>query len=214
MNLILKVFNKLRYIIMYSFFKIKWRILNKHNFTTVERLFPLNVVNVGNNSYGSLDVFTWNAENEKLVIGNYVSIAPGVKFVLGGNHRLDSFSTYPFKVMMLGDKNEATSKGRIIVEDDVWIGMDSLILSGVTIGKGAVIAARSVVTKDVPPYSVVAGNPAKVIKYRFDEDIIGELKTIDFNKIDYKFVEKNISDLYKPLNKELLTKIMLELYNK
>ncbi|MEC5270294.1 CatB-related O-acetyltransferase [Heyndrickxia coagulans] len=199
---------------MYSFFKIKWRILNKHNFTTVERLFPLNVVNVGNNSYGSLDVFTWNAENEKLVIGNYVSIAPGVKFVLGGNHRLDSFSTYPFKVMMLGDKNEATSKGRIIVEDDVWIGMDSLILSGVTIGKGAVIAARSVVTKDVPPYSVVAGNPAKVIKYRFDEDIIGELKTIDFNKIDYKFVEKNISDLYKPLNKELLTKIMLELYNK
>jgi len=117
-------------------------------------------------------------------------------FILGGNHNIETFSTYPFKVMFRGDKQEAWSKGPIIVEDDVWIGARSLILSGVTIGKGAIVAAGSVITKNVPPYSIVGGNPAKIIRFRFEDNIIKELLEIDYSKIDRKFVLDNIDHLY------------------
>ena len=78
---------------------------------------------------------------------------------------------------------EGTSKGDIIVGDDIWIGYGAVILSGITIGQGAIIGAGAIVTKNVPPYAVVGENPAKIIKYRFEENIIKELLRIDFNKI-------------------------------
>jgi len=189
-------------------FKKKWKRVNKHNFTNPRNVFPIQRVEVGKYSYGPLNVRTWEAENEKLIIGNFVSIAEDVLFILGGNHNIETFSTYPFKVMFQGDKQEAWSKGPIIVEDDVWIGARSLILSGVTIGKGAIIAAGSVVTKNVPPYSIVGGNPAKIIRFRFEDDIIKELLEIDYSKIDKKFVLDNIDHLY---NKKSLKVIIDQL---
>ncbi|RDI90821.1 hypothetical protein Ob7_07110 [Thermosipho africanus Ob7] len=198
----------LNYIKLYSF-KKKWREKNKHNETNPVNLFPIDIVKVGYYSYGPLEVYSWGAKNERLEIGNFVSIASGVKFILGGNHTIDTFSTYPFKVKFLGEKTEAWSKGPIIVEDDVWIGMDSMILSGVKIGKGAIIAARSVVVKDVPPYAIVAGNPAKIVKYRFKDEIIQKLLNVDLLKLlDKSFVENNVDLLYKNLDFELLMKLI------
>ncbi|HEO8419441.1 TPA: CatB-related O-acetyltransferase [Yersinia enterocolitica] len=185
----------------------RWRKLNLHNETNATSLFPLDVVKVGKCTYGSLDVVYFNNDNERLVIGDYVSIAPGVKFILGGNHNLNTLSTFPFKVKQLGATSEAWTKGAIIVEDDVWIGLNSVILSGVTIGKGAVIAAGSIVTKSVPPFSIVGGNPAKIIKYRFDTEIRAELVNFDFGFLTNQFVKNNIDILYTPLDKETLTLI-------
>lgn len=199
---------KIMYYVKLYFFKKKFRKLNKHNYIYPKNIFPLNKVRIGKYSYGQLNVYFWNAENEKLIIGNFVSIAEGVKFVLGGNHYYNTLSTYPFKVKFLGYENEAWSKGPIIIEDDVWIGMDVSIMSGVKIGKGAVVAARSVVTKDIPPYAIVAGNPARIIKYRFEKEMIDKIKDIDLIKlIENGFIKENINLLYNNLDNDIIIKI-------
>jgi len=188
-------------------FRRTWRSRNKHNFTVPRNIFPLEKVTVGEMSYGPLQVYTWGAENEKLVIGNYVSIATGVKFLLGGGHHYDTFVTYPFKVKLLHEESEAVSKGPIIIGDDVWIGMDSLILSGVRVGKGAVIGARSVVTKDVPPYAIIAGNPARILKYRFTEEMIDKLGAIEIQGIKEVITKSNVEYFYRPLDSAVLKSI-------
>lgn len=160
----------------------KWRKLNKHNKTKMANVFDMSKVEVKNYSYGPLFVETFGLESEKLSIGNFCSIAYGVKFLLGGEHDYKKVSTYPFHVHVFHDGVDAISKGHIVIKDDVWIGYNSLILSGVEIGQGAVIAAGSVVTKDIPPYAIAAGVPARVIKYRFDKEIIAELLKIDYSK--------------------------------
>lgn len=146
----------------------KWRKRNTHNLTTVANLFPLDKVSVGKGTYGSLCVRTYANESERLQIGNWCSIAADVVFVLGGEHNYQKFSTYPFNRVLF--KEQTATKGKIIVEDDVWIGYGSVILSGVTIGRGGVIAAGSVIAKDVPPYAIVSNG--RIIKYRFSEDVI------------------------------------------
>ncbi|QQS36858.1 MAG: CatB-related O-acetyltransferase [Ignavibacteriales bacterium] len=194
------------------FFKKKWRIKNKHNSTYPINLFPLNRVEVGYLSYGPLEVYSWGAENENLRIGNLVSIAKGVKFLLGGNHEHNLISTFPFKVRVMDQKSEAYSKGPIRIMDDVWIGMDVIILSGLTIHQGAVIAAGSVVISDVPAYAIVGGNPAKILKYRFDFPIIEKLLLLDFSRISKKFIELNIDKLYSnPSDLNILDFISQEL---
>ena len=95
---------------------------------------------------------------------------------------------------------EAISKGDIIVDDDVWIGYGATILSGVHIGQGAVIAAGAVVTKDVPPYAIVGGVPAKVIKYRFSPEIIQQLMKLDYSKLTEDMIRERIDDLYTSLD--------------
>lgn len=114
----------------------------------------------------------WNYD--KLYIGNYVCIGAEAIILMGGNntHRMDWFSCYPFMEKI---KDAYISKGDTIIHDGVWIGMRAIIMPGVQIGEGAVIAANSVVTKDVSPYSIVGGNPAVFIKNRFDENTIAEL---------------------------------------
>ncbi|AMK11673.1 CatB-related O-acetyltransferase [Pseudodesulfovibrio indicus] len=108
---------------------------------------------------------------DKLVIGNFCSIGSGATFLMAGNqgHRHDWISTYPFHYF--SDFSQAEDgferKGDTVIGNDVWIGTEAMIMPGINVGDGAVIAARAMVTKDVPPYAVVGGNPAKTIRYRF-----------------------------------------------
>ncbi|MCH1923566.1 Vat family streptogramin A O-acetyltransferase [Shewanella sp. C32] len=122
---------------------------------------------------------------DKLVIGKFCAIAKDVKFIMNGaNHKLSGFSTYPFQIFGNGWEKvmptaaELPYKGDTHVGNDVWIGYEATIMPGVTIGSGAIIASKSVVTADVPAYSIVGGNPAKVIKYRFEPDTITQLLDI------------------------------------
>lgn len=163
--------------------KIYWRKKNKHNRTIMGKNFATSRVSVGKGTYGPLNVYTFDNEDEFLQLGNYCSIGPEVVFLLGGEHDYKNFSTYPFK-NFFNNESESITKGKVVVEDDVWIGYGATILSGIRIGKGAVVGAKSVVTRDVPDYAIVAGNPAKVLKYRFDEEIINELKKFDYSKIE------------------------------
>lgn len=179
-------------------FKKKWRKLNPNNYTNAEDIFNSSCVDVGDYTYGGLHVLTYNNDN-KLKIGRFCSIAPEVMFVLSADHYTQHMSSYPYKVWVMKENQEGISKGDIIVEDDVWIGFRSIILSGVHIGKGSVIAAGSVVTKDVPPYAIVGGVPAKVIKYRFSDEIITELMKIDYSKLTEEMIKNHIDSLYTDL---------------
>jgi len=126
-------------------------------------------------------VLSWG-EGAKLKIGNFCSIAHGVIVFLGGEHRSDWVTTYAFSVTWPEVAGHITghpkTKGNVVIGNDVWIGLNACILSGVTIGDGAVIGAQAVVAKNVPPYAIVAGNPARVIRYRFDEQVIAKLLAI------------------------------------
>ncbi len=179
-------------------FKRKWRKLNPKNFTNAEDLFDPNCVSVGDYTYGGLRVLTYN-QNSKLKIGKFCSIAQEVMFVLSADHYTNHISSYPYKVWIMKEGQEGTSKGNITVDDDVWIGFRSTILSGVHIGQGAVIAAGSVVTKDVPPYAIVGGVPAKVIKYRFESEIVEELLKIDYRRLTDEMIKEHIDELYTDL---------------
>lgn len=125
-------------------------------------------------------LFNWPEFGDSLYIGKFCSIASGVQFIMGSaNHRISSISTYPFNVFG-GAWAENTPphlsqlpfKGDTVIGNDVWIGRDSVIMPGVKIGDGAIIAAYSVVVKDIEPYTVAGGNPARPIKKRFDEELI------------------------------------------
>lgn len=126
---------------------------------------------VGVGSYGLPAVHDWH-EGTTLVVGAYTSIADDVHIFLGGHHRIDWVSCYPFPKFIeeaKGIQGFGGSRGDVVVGNDVWLASGCTILSGVTIGDGAVVAARAVVARDVPPYAIVAGNPARQIGWRFDE---------------------------------------------
>ena len=132
------------------------------------------VITIGHGTYGEPIVVYHEGDTATVRIGKYCSIAQAVCIMPGGNHRTDWVSTYPFRLRYglegaLRDGHPA-SKGDVNIGNDVWIGNEALILSGVTIGDGAVVAARTVVTRDVPPYGIVAGNPGRVVAHRFSED--------------------------------------------
>lgn len=138
---------------------------------------------VGSNTYGHDNIKIIDAgEGKTLKIGKFCSIAHGVVVFLGANHRVDWFTTYPFGHHMENefpkvkkDHGHPATKGDVIVGNDVWIATNAVIMSGVKIGDGAVVGAYSVVTKDVPPYTIVAGNPAKQIRKRFSDEVINKL---------------------------------------
>lgn len=131
-------------------------------------------------------LYHYPINGDKLKIGKFCSIACGARFLFtSGNHTLGSLSTYTFPIFFtewgldVKDITDAwNNKGDIVVGNDVWIGFEAVIMSGVTIGDGAVIGTRAVVTKEVPPYTIVGGVPAKPIKKRFDDDVIERLEAL------------------------------------
>lgn len=160
-----------------------WRERNKHNGTALKNITDISLIECGNYTYGDLDVIASKGIESKLRIGHFCSIASEVKFFLTGNHEMKSVSTFPFGVRLFGELPKGLGNGNIIIEDDVWIGQRAMIMSGVKIGQGAVIGAGAVVTKNVPPYAIVGGVPAKIIRYRFTSDIISELLRLEYSKL-------------------------------
>lgn len=123
---------------------------------------------MGVGTYGTPIVHDWK-EGTTLKIGAYCSIADNVQIMLGGNHRTDWLTTYPFYSFIKELPTPELKKGDVVIGNDVWLGSGCRILTGVTIGDGAIVAAGSVETKPVQPYEIVGGNPARHIRYRFDE---------------------------------------------
>ncbi len=148
-----------------------------NDFMSAPRMFEQNNV-----------LYHYPINHERLVIGKFCSIACGAKFLFNcANHTLKSLSTYTFPLFYEDwslDKSDVASawdnKGDIIIGNDVWIGYEAVIMAGVRIGDGAIVGTRAVVTKDVPPYTIVGGVPARPIRKRFDEDTIRKLETLQW----------------------------------
>ncbi len=210
---------------IYYFFYFKFRkLMNPTGNPSIDRYVKLSghKVRIGAYSYGFEDtgVLSWN-ENIEISIGRFCSVASGLKLYCGGNHRVDWISTFPFghihtKYIKVPPVNGTPStNGNITIGNDVWIGRDVTILSGITIGDGAIIASNAHVVKDVEPYSIVGGNPAKFIKYRFDDNTIKFLLNLKWWNLRKDEIEKivpylcmqktdnlidNISNIEKVLN--------------
>lgn len=139
---------------------------------------------------------------DRLIIGKFCALARGVKFIMNGaNHKLDGFSTYPFQIFGNGwervtpQAGELPYKGDTIVGNDVWIGYEAIVMPGVQIGDGAIVAAKSVVVSDVAPYTIVGGNPAKLIRQRFDDHIIHTLLDIAWWNWDIEKITQNLEKI-------------------
>jgi len=197
-----KVYKKLNKIIDKLIFIKKYKKYNLHNETIPLGDFRLSSVEIGNYSYGLVDVTDYSNNLATVRIGHFCSIARDVKFILGGDHSTQNLSTFPFKVKFGLLEREAESKGHIIIEDDVWIGVNCVILSGVTIGQGSVVSAGSVITKNIPPYAIVGGVPAKIIKFRFSERIISKMLKIKYSRLTKEIVINNIDLFYEKINEE------------
>jgi len=147
-------------------------------------------------------LYQYPINKDKLIIGQFCAIACNAKFLMtSGNHTLKSLSNYTFPIFgeewdkTMNPKDAWDNKGDIVIGNDVWIGYDSIIMSGVTIGNGAIIGTRAVVTKDVPPYTIVGGVPAKVIKKRFSDDVISKLLKINWWDWHYERIQTNIKHI-------------------
>lgn len=145
-------------------------------------------------------LYHYPVNHDRLVIGKFCSIACGAKFLFtSANHAMHSLSTYPFPLLFEEwglDKADVTqawdNKGDIVVGNDVWIGYEAVILAGVTIGDGAIIGARAVVTKDVEPYTIVGGIPAKHIRRRFSDETIAQLESMQWWNWPHERIARNI----------------------
>lgn len=143
--------------------------------------------------------------NDRLIIGKFCSIACGAKFLFNSaNHALKPIATYPFPIFwkewgleMTAITDAWDNKGDIVIGNDVWIGYEAVIMSGVTIGDGAIIGTRAVVTKDVPPYAIVGGVPAKIIRKRFDDKTIGTLLRLQWWNWPPEKIKRNLKTIWQ-----------------
>ena len=139
---------------------------------------------------------------DRLIIGKFCALARGIKFIMNGaNHKLEGFSTYPFQIFGNGwekvapQAGELPYKGDTVIGNDVWIGYEAVMMPGVQVGDGAIIAAKSVVVSDVAPYTIVGGNPAKCIRQRFDDDTIQSLLKIAWWNWDIEKITRNLENI-------------------
>ncbi|RDA65499.1 Vat family streptogramin A O-acetyltransferase [Hafnia paralvei] len=153
---------------------------------------------------------------DKLVIGKFCAIAKGVQFIMNGaNHKLSGFSTFPFYIFGNGwekampQPEDLPFKGDTIIGNDVWIGYKALIMPGVKIGNGAIISSQSVVTTDVPAYTIVGGNPAKVIKKRFSDEVVCELEKLAWWDWPVEEITKHLTAIMSNDIKTLRTKFTM-----
>ena len=172
----------------------------------VDKCHLLGKISIGNNTSVNGPNTDIHCVVNSVKIGNFCSIARNVS-IQEYNHFFSHATSYFIKHYLFGDnwEKEITSKGDIIIGNDVWIGTQCVILSGVEIGNGAVIAANSVVTKNIPPFAIAAGSPAKVIKYRFDKQIIEKLQTVKWWNWSVEKIKNNY-DFFKD-------KLTLEKFN-
>lgn len=187
----------------YCWMQKKWRRRNSHNFTKINVISNnTSNITIGNGTYGEIKAFN-DSFDKKLIIGSFCSIALDVTFIVALDHNIATASSFPFKQIYGLEKDnyyDAVSKGSIVVSDDVWIGYGATILSGISIGQGAVIGAGAVVTSDVPPYAIVGGVPAKVIKFRFTKPVVDFLLTCDYSKLTQELIKEHIEELYQNIN--------------
>jgi virginiamycin A acetyltransferase len=139
---------------------------------------------------------------DRLMIGKFCALARGIKFIMNGaNHKLDGFSTYPFQIFRNGWEKvtprleELPYKGNTIVGNDVWIGYEAVIMPGIQIGDGAIVAAKSVVVSNIPPYAIFGGNPAKCIRPRFDDKVIQSLLEVAWWNWDIEKITRNLDKI-------------------
>lgn len=163
------------------------------------RLMKQGRVIVGDHTYGwqsmNVDVYQ-GCEGVKVKIGKFCSIGPNLRIITSGIHPTDWVSTYPFRARWdlpgkFQDGMPAT-RGDVIIGNDVWIGTEVMILSGVTVGHGAIIASRALVTKDVPPYAIIGGNPAKVIRLRFSDNEIQKMLELEWWNWDVEMIKSKV----------------------
>jgi virginiamycin A acetyltransferase len=139
---------------------------------------------------------------DRLIIGKFCALARGIKFIMNGaNHQLDGFSTYPFYIFGNGwetatpQPGDLPYKGDTVIGNDVWIGYEAVVMPGVKVGDGAIVAAKSVVVGDVPPYAIVGGNPAKLIRQRFGDDLVEALLAIAWWNWDIGKITRNLDKI-------------------
>jgi chloramphenicol O-acetyltransferase type B len=161
--------------------------------------WPVENVTWGRHTYGikRSSIFGLN-DSVTIKIGSFCSIGKEVLFLARASHPLHTASTFPMRSFGRKD-DELTSKGPTIVGHDVWIGQRAIVMSGVTIGDGAVVGAGAIVTKDVAPYAIVGGNPARLIRYRFNSNIMAELQGIRWWDWPDEFIEQNVEDFDLPI---------------
>lgn len=163
-------------------------------------------VEVGHGTYGvgERTVLLFR-DDDRVTIGKYCSVAYGVTIIASGEHNYRGVANYPFAAVLKHDvKRDTCSKGAVRIGNDVWLGAHATVLSGVTIGDGAVVAAGAVVAGPVPPYAIVGGVPAKLIKYRFSEQIIAEMLRVAWWDWQQQVVEENRELFYLPVEEFLV----------
>ncbi len=193
---------------IFKIFNIFKRILNKNKNLEFDRIELISgiKIKIGKFTYGTnwMSVLVWDKETASVEIGRFCSISYGLKLFTGGNHNSKWISTYPFGHVLpsLGKidpiKNHPQKSKKIIIGNDVWIGRDVTIMSGVCVSDGVIIAANSHVVKSAPPYSIIGGNPAQIIGYRFDQDTIQKLLKMKWwnwpNEKIYQFYQTLVTE--------------------
>ncbi len=165
-----------------------------------KEIFKKRKYQIGEYTYGYPTILFEN-DQSNLIIGKFCSIASGVTIFLGGNHRTDWITTYPFSVLddyfpeAKNIKGHPATKGNVVIGNDVWIGTNVIIMSGVSIGNGAVIAAGSVVSKNIEDYEIWGGNPARLLKKRFDTDAIIKLQKLQWWNWEISKIKENTAIL-------------------
>lgn len=199
-NKIKKIFSK----IIWNYKHPNFHVKECNNPQLLKKLFS-----VGKTTKGVANIYLYGDENEFISIGEFCSIAK-CTIIGSGKHISTSLST---GILNPDRQKREACKGKIEIKDDVWIGYGSIILSGCSIGQGSIIGAGSVVTKDVEPYSIVAGSPAKLIKYRFPKEIIDKLSTIDFGKLTPNLLKEK-SIFFEDINENNIDSIINQLPKK